>query len=176
MGILAARDGKTFDSVKASVPAKGTLQAVFSPWDDVEHVIVDVIDGAKQQILVQAYLLTGKKISSALIAAHRRGIEVWILADAEQDLRNSSSKISSLADAGIKVWVETKYKNAHNKIILTDVQSVDATVITGSYNFTWAAQQKNAENILIIRKNLELAAQYAANWQRHRADASPYKK
>jgi phosphatidylserine/phosphatidylglycerophosphate/cardiolipin synthase-like enzyme len=46
-----------------------------------------------------------------------------------------------------------------------------ATVITGSYNFTWSAQHKNAENVLILGKNPPLAARYASNLQRHRQDA-----
>ncbi|HEX7645796.1 MAG TPA: phospholipase D family protein, partial [Noviherbaspirillum sp.] len=51
----------------------------------------------------------------------------------------------------------------------------EAAVITGSFNFTWTAQHKNAENLLIARNNPALAARYAMNWERHRADASPYK-
>ena len=37
------------------------------------------------------------------------------------------------------------------------------TVITGSFNFTKAAQEKNAENLLIIR-DAALAEQYSSNW------------
>ena len=47
---------------------------------------------------------------------------------------------------------------AHNKIIVID----GALVITGSFNFTKAAQQKNAENLLLLR-DAALAAQYAQN-------------
>jgi phosphatidylserine/phosphatidylglycerophosphate/cardiolipin synthase-like enzyme len=47
-------------------------------------------------------------------------------------------------------------------------------VITGSYNFTHAAQYKNAENLLIVRGNLALAKAYAANWQRHRDHSTSY--
>jgi phosphatidylserine/phosphatidylglycerophosphate/cardiolipin synthase-like enzyme len=40
------------------------------------------------------------------------------------------------------------------------------TIITGSFHFTKAAQEKNAENVLIIRDKA-LAAQYTENWQAH---------
>jgi phosphatidylserine/phosphatidylglycerophosphate/cardiolipin synthase-like enzyme len=40
-------------------------------------------------------------------------------------------------------------------------------VITGSFNFTKAAEEKNAENLLIIRSK-ELAKPYHENWWRHR--------
>jgi phosphatidylserine/phosphatidylglycerophosphate/cardiolipin synthase-like enzyme len=45
--------------------------------------------------------------------------------------------------------------------------------VTGSYNFTWGAQHLNAENLLIIRGQPAIAERYAANWERHRADAAP---
>ena len=48
-----------------------------------------------------------------------------------------------------------------------------ATVITGSFNFTKAAEEKNAENLLIIRSK-ELAGIYIDNWMKHRDHSEPY--
>ena len=157
------------------ITAQGTLQAAFSPWDDIESLIIDAIDGANKQVLVQAYLLTSKKIAKALIAAQRRGVGVMVLVDAAQSAKVPSSKAHDLSLAGIPVWLETRYQNAHNKVIVIDAGTASATVITGSYNFTWSAQHKNAENILIAHGNPALAARYALNWERHRQDATPYK-
>jgi phosphatidylserine/phosphatidylglycerophosphate/cardiolipin synthase-like enzyme len=47
------------------------------------------------------------------------------------------------------------------------------TVITGSFNFTRAAEEKNAENLLIIRNN-ELAKMYLDNWYKHREHSEEY--
>lgn len=159
-----------------AIAAQGTLQAAFAPWDNVEQLIVDAIGGADSKILVQAYLLTSKKVAGALVAARRRGVDVRVLVDAEQLTKAASTAAPELASAGIPVWVETKYQNAHNKIIVIDPDSPEATVITGSYNFTWTAQHRNAENILIVRKNPALASRYVLNWERHRQEATPYKK
>ncbi len=173
---LAASNCRAFDAASTPLAAQGTLQAAFAPWDNIEELIMDAIGGAKKQVLVQAYLLTSKKIATSLIAAQKRGVDVRVLADAEQLGKIESSKLPELAAAGVPVWLETKYQNAHNKIIVIDAGSADASVITGSFNFTWTAQHKNAENILIARKNPTLAARYAMNWERHRQDATPYKK
>jgi phosphatidylserine/phosphatidylglycerophosphate/cardiolipin synthase-like enzyme len=40
------------------------------------------------------------------------------------------------------------------------------TVITGSFNFSKAAEEKNAENLLII-SDAALAEKYTVNWQEH---------
>ncbi|MBC7503020.1 MAG: phospholipase D family protein [Herminiimonas sp.] len=167
---------QAFDAGPPVVAAQGTVQAAFSPWDDVEALIVETLAEAKKEVLVQAYLLTNKKIANALIAAQHRSVSVRVLADADQARDVRSSKLADLAEAGIPVWLETKYQNAHNKLIIIDPAGKDATVITGSFNFTWSAQYKNAENILILRKQPVLAARYAVNWERHRLDAIPYKK
>ena len=47
------------------------------------------------------------------------------------------------------------------------------TVITGSFNFTAAAQNRNAENLLVL-DDPALAAQYKANWDRRRAVSMHY--
>jgi phosphatidylserine/phosphatidylglycerophosphate/cardiolipin synthase-like enzyme len=153
--------------------AQGTVQAAFAPWDDVEGLIIGALADAQREILVQAYLLTSKKIVAALRQAQQRGVEVKVLLDAARVAAMSSAQKqqANLRESGIAVWGETEYTNAHNKVIIIDAASADAVLITGSYNFTWSAQHKNAENILIVRGNPELAAAYAANWERHRRDA-----
>ncbi|BEV14218.1 phospholipase D family protein [Herbaspirillum sp. DW155] len=153
------------------VAAQGTIQSAFAPWDDIEALIVDQLNAAQRQILMQAYLLTSRPITDALVAARRRGIDVRVLMDAGQLDKNSEYRLRQLRAAGIPVWLETDYRNAHNKVLIIDAALPTATVITGSYNFTWSAQHKNAENVLILGKNPPLAARYASNWQRHRQDA-----
>lgn len=125
---------------------------------------------------MQAYLLTCKTIANALIAAKRRGVDVRILADARRHAEMPSSRLAVLAAAGISVWLEAGYENAHNKIIIFDPRLPQASVITGSFNFTWTAQHRNAENILVVRNNPTIAAQYEANWLRHQQHALPFNK
>lgn len=174
--LLAGSAAVASDSAPPRLPAQGTVQAVFAPWDDIEAAVKEVIEGARKQVLVQAYLLTSKNIATTLIAAHRRGVDVRVMLDAAQLEKVQPEAVRKLAAAGIEVWLETQYQNAHNKIIVVDAGTPHATVITGSFNFTWTAQHKNAENVLIARNNPALAARYAQNWERHRQDALPYKK
>lgn len=154
--------------------AQGTLEVAFTPGDDIEGLIVDTLAKARKQVLVQAYILTSKPLTNALTAAHKRGVDVRVLVDAGQLNKSGRDRVADLQHAGVKVRQETRYKNAHNKVIVIDAGNADATVITGSYNFTWTAQHKNAENILVARKNPPLAAKYAANWMQHFQDAEAY--
>jgi phosphatidylserine/phosphatidylglycerophosphate/cardiolipin synthase-like enzyme len=156
------------------VPARGSVQVAFTPWDDAEGMVVEAIAGASRQILVQAFSFTSRKVAAALIAARRRGIEVRVLADREQTFSGENSRVPDLVAAGISVDLEVRYQSAHNKVMVLDADSPEAAVITGSYNWTYAAQNRNAENVVIFRRHPELVRRYAANWQRHAQDALPY--
>jgi phosphatidylserine/phosphatidylglycerophosphate/cardiolipin synthase-like enzyme len=123
---------------------------------------------------VQAFLLTSRNIARALIAAHERGVAVRLLADREMVAKGENSRVPDLHAAGIEVRLETRYASAHNKILLIDVEGNHPVVITGSYNFTFSAQARNAENLLILRDNPALAHTYLANWRRHRDEAKPF--
>ena len=153
------------------LPATGTVEVLFTPWDDAEGAIVRALGKERESIHVQAYLLTSRSIAKALQEARARGMAVEILADREMLEKSDKSLLPLLAEGGIPVWLETRYAVAHNKVMLIDAAQPDAVVITGSYNFTWSAQARNAENLLILRGNPALARRYLDNWRRHRDDA-----
>ncbi|MGH8713840.1 MAG: phospholipase D family protein, partial [Casimicrobiaceae bacterium] len=60
------------------------------------------------------------------------------------------------------------------KVIVIDADAPSATTITGSYNFTVAAQWHNAENVIILRDNRPIARAYRDNWLRLKAHATPW--
>ncbi|MBU4582069.1 MAG: phospholipase D family protein [Proteobacteria bacterium] len=138
------------------------VEVYFSPNDGATTAIVREIDRARSEILVQAYSFTSAPIAKALLKAHKRGVKVQAILDKSQKMQKYSSA-SFLKNSGIPTYIDHKHAIAHNKIILID----RAVVITGSFNFTKAAEEKNAENLLIIRSK-ELAKPYLENWQRHR--------
>lgn len=157
-----------------ALPARGTVQVAFTPWDNAEALIIDGIRRARHQILVQAFSFTSRALANALMAAKRRGVDVQVMADREQTFSGEASRIPDLDQAGIPVVLELRYQSAHNKVMVIDAGTADAAVVTGSYNWTYAAQNKNAENVLILRHNPDVANAYAANWKRHFAEALPY--
>lgn len=152
-----------------------SAQVLFTPWDDAEGAIVAAIRGARKQLLVQTYTFTSRAVARALIEAKARGVDVRITADQGEAERFEVGRIGELAAAGIPVWVETRYQSAHNKVMVIDAGLAGAAVITGSYNWTFAAQRVNAENVVIMRGAPEFAARYKMNWERHQADAVAYK-
>jgi phosphatidylserine/phosphatidylglycerophosphate/cardiolipin synthase-like enzyme len=141
-----------------------TIQACFTPGSKCQNLLVKLLDGAREEILVQTYSFTAKPLKDALIRAKARGVSVSVIADHGQQTA-PYSRIPELGKAGIPVTYDHTVAIAHNKIMIID----NKTVATGSYNFTNAAEHKNAENMLIIQ-NKSLVDQYKKNWQdRHNA-------
>ncbi len=149
--------------------ARGTVQVAFTPGEDVGALVGDAIRKARHQVLVQAYSLTHKAIAQALVDAKRRGLDVEVIADRQQAATVATSLVDWLVAQGVPVWLDGDHGAAHNKVMVIDAGGADTTVITGSFNFTHAAQYRNAENLLVLRGNGNLAEAYAANWRRHKA-------
>jgi len=144
-------------------------QVYFSPKGGCTTAIVGEISKAKTEILVQAYSFTSRDIAKALVDANKRGVHTEIILD-----RSNRSQKYSAADftfnMGIPTFIDAEHAIAHNKVMVIDKE----TVITGSFNFTKAAEEKNAENVLIL-KNKELAKVYIDNWNRHKGHSEGYK-
>ncbi len=138
-------------------------------------MIIKAINQAKKQVLVQAFSFTHKDIALALIAAYRRGVEVKLIADLEQS-EHENDKVAQIAQAKIPVWLDGEHQSAHNKVMLIDVDTPQVLIITGSYNFTFAAQYKNAENLLLLRGNAKLAELYKENWLRHQLHSQAWQQ
>jgi len=153
------------------VQATGTIEYAFTPGDDATGLIVRTIDAARSQVLVQAFSFTHRDIAHALIRAHRRGLDVQIIADKEQTNAIESAAMRSVLAAGLSVFTDADHSAAHNKVIVIDQNTKHPVLITGSFNFTFAAQNRNAENVLVLHDNADLARAFSANWQQHRTHA-----
>jgi phosphatidylserine/phosphatidylglycerophosphate/cardiolipin synthase-like enzyme len=133
-------------------------QVFFSPNGGAEKAIVRNIDSARSHILVQAYSFTSEPVASALIRAKQRGCFVQMILDKGQRKAKGSQWLRC-AVAGIPYAFDLSVAIQHSKVIILD----SVKVITGSYNFSKAAEKSNAENLLIIRDSL-LALQYIREW------------
>lgn len=152
-----------------TVEPAGKIEIGFSPNGGAEHLVVKVIDSAMLTIRVAAYSFTSKPIAEALLAAHRRGVDVKVVVDKSQ-LGERYTSATFLANERIPVRVDSQHAIMHNKFLIVDGETVE----TGSFNFTAAGASKNAENVMVIWKTPKLAAVYQRDWDTHWAHAEPY--
>jgi phosphatidylserine/phosphatidylglycerophosphate/cardiolipin synthase-like enzyme len=151
--------------VSATLAAE--LITCFTPGEKCTDLIVKQIDEAKKSIYVQAYGLTSQPIIEAVGNAKSRGLEVKVILDKVNETEKQGNGAKYLRSKNIDVLIDNKVAIAHNKVMVID----DKNIITGSFNFTKSAQDKNAENVLIILDDQNVAKKYIANWEK-RADVS----
>jgi phosphatidylserine/phosphatidylglycerophosphate/cardiolipin synthase-like enzyme len=156
----------------APVIANPEVQVCFTPeygsTPSCTQDIVNAIDSARHTILVQAYSFTSAPIAKALVEAHRRSVAVKVILDKSANTHHYSAA-TFLEHMSVPVWIDAQHAIAHNKVMVID----NVTVITGSFNFTKAAEEHNAENLLIIH-DAALASRYTENWTKHLSHSQPY--
>jgi len=142
----------------------GNAQATvdFSPGGGGEQLILGAIATAHESIRVQAYSFSDRRIQRALGQAKARGVDVQVILDKSdaESYEHHKPVAEVIAAAGIPVWIDSSVRIAHNKVMIIDGHDV----ITGSYNFTYAAAYDNAENLLYIQNAPALAQAYTANF------------
>jgi phosphatidylserine/phosphatidylglycerophosphate/cardiolipin synthase-like enzyme len=137
------------------------IAVYFSPGGGCTEAIVTQLDCAKREVLVQAYEFSSVPIAKALVAAQNRGVKVQVILDKSQSTEKCSA-LRIIRKSHIPIFIDDKYAIAHNKVMVIDQR----WVITGSFNFTTAAETSNAENLLVI-DDAAIAAKYAGNWTLH---------
>ena len=144
------------------------VKVFFSPKGGCTEAVVENLGKAKTNVLVQAYSFTSAPIAKALVDAARRGVKVQVILDDSQRTEKYS-EADFLLHEGVPTFIDAKHAIAHNKIMVIDSH----TILTGSFNFTKAAEESNSENLLVI-EDAALAKKYTANWRSHLAHSVPY--
>ena len=153
-----------FENIKIKEDCSN-LAIRFSPKGGCTDLIVETIEKAQNKILVQAYYFTSQRISDALIRAKNRGVQVSFLLDKSQ-LTHKYSKLKNFLKNKMPVYIDKVSGLSHNKIMIID----DKKVLTGSFNWTQGAENRNAENIVCI-SNKKAAEHYIKNWSMRKSKA-----
>ncbi len=152
-----------------TVPAEGSIEVAFSPPPGATAALVSAMGEAQHRLWIQAYSFTSAPIAKAAMDAKKRGVELKVLLDKSQRTQKYSVA-DFFANQGVDVRIDDQHAIAHNKVMVID----DGTVVTGSFNFSKAAELANAENLLILRGNPALNRLYAQNFLHHWSHSTPY--
>jgi len=123
-----------------------SLLFIFSLYDDPESIIIKNIDNAKEFINIAMYTFTDREIAQAILKAKDRGVDIKIYLDRSQ-VNAKYSKSRYFVNNGIEgMRISSNNYIMHNKFAVID----NKIVITGSYNWTASAGERNDENLLVI--------------------------
>ncbi|MHA1558904.1 MAG: phospholipase D-like domain-containing protein [Alphaproteobacteria bacterium] len=140
-------------------------EVCFPPKQPCLPMIINAIRKARHSIRVQGYTLTSDSIVKEFLNAHNQGIKIFVLLDKTQCSAHND-KVQTLYEKKVAIKIDYKPAIAHNKVMIID----NHTILTGSYNWTNGAEQKNAENLLRVN-SVELTKEYINNFEERWASA-----
>jgi mitochondrial cardiolipin hydrolase len=120
----------------------------FSPGVACRSSIIQHIKLSKNSIKVCVFTISDDLITKELILAHNRGVSVKVITDNDKSF-DLGSDIEELANKGLPVKIDNTSNHMHHKFCIFDKK----VVITGSYNWTRSAAERNQENILINKES-----------------------
>ncbi len=153
------------------VPTEGQIEIAFAPLPQrsAERLVIKVIDAAETSVFMAAYQMTSKPIADALCRANARGLAVSAVLDARSNPHgNGNSKRDYLIGCGVDVKADARYPIMHDKFIIVDGKHVE----TGSFNYSFAAAERNAENAIVVWNNVAMAEKYNVEFDRLFAEAA----
>ena len=120
-------------------------EVYFSLSDNPQKTIIKNINQAEAFINIAMYIFTDREIAIPLVKARERGVKVRVYLDQDQvDYKYSQSRF--LVQKGIKVRISTNNYIMHHKFAIID----NRLLLTGSYNWTFSANKRNDENLMVI--------------------------
>lgn len=160
----AARFGpdKTDNTPHEFIIGGNRVECYFSPSDFTNDQILNSINSASSKIEIATMLITRSEIASAISAAvTNRNVNTKILVNDQSSCDvNVWATLSTLL--GNKLEEDSKGAGImHHKFLIVDEgTSSDPLVLTGSHNWSAAANTKNDENTLIVH-SATIANQYS---------------
>jgi hypothetical protein len=135
------------------------VEQYFSPSDRTTTAIIGTLNKAQNSVNVALLTFTRSDIAAALKAKKDSGMKVRALLDNDSD---TGTQYGFLTGSGIEVRIDPSTAGLlHHKyaVIDAEVSGLQQYVVTGSHNWTNAAENSNNENTLIIQSN-RIANQY----------------
>lgn len=123
------------------------------PAEHCKEQVIAALEQADESIYFMIYSFTDADISDVLISKFKDGVKVKGVMEKSQ--RSRYSAFAALQAAGIAVQWDKNRASMHHKVLIID----EKTVITGSFNPTKNGNERNNENVVII-KNRQIAKQF----------------
>lgn len=130
-------------------------------FENIEFEIYKEIKASTSKIDIAVAWLTNYGIINLLRnKSEQEGVKIRIIINDDKINNTQINQYKTLLDSGVMVYMYSGTSLMHNKFAILDI----LTVITGSYNWTRAAQN-NLENIVVIKNN-DLAAKYETEFEK----------
>lgn len=134
------------------------VQAHFS---NIRKSILKEVSKASESLKVAVYWFTNHELFDLLYQKQREGVQCELIIHNDYiNNRETGLPFQKFIDAGGKFYFSDEENPMHNKFCIIDQK----VLINGSYNWTYYAESKNHENILIIKEESSVINAFASEF------------
>ena len=131
----------------------------FCPEDECADKVIKELQKAEKEIYFMTFSFTHTGITNEILLKHNNSVEVKGVFERRQN--SDYTPYETFLYQGMDVYLDANKNTMHHKVWVIDA----LTVITGSMNPTKNGDERNDENLLII-KDKDIAAQYLEEFWR----------
>lgn len=132
-------------------------------FDNIRQQLLNELARATNKIVVAVYWFTNEDLFNILLEKRKAGIKVELIIHNDYiNNRETGLPFQSFIDIGGEFYFSSTLNPMHNKFCIID----DKVLINGSYNWTYYAEDRNRENILIIKGENETIKAFTDEFER----------
>jgi hypothetical protein len=132
-------------------------------FENIREKILTEIDLAVDEIIVAVYWFTNHELFEKLINKVENGVKVHLIIHNDYiNNREAGLPFQNLIDKGGEFYFSDSQNPMHNKFCVID----NKTLINGSYNWTYYAENRNRENIIVIKDEDETISAFHNEFSR----------
>jgi len=121
--------------------------AYFSPNDNSVHALTQQFRIASDSVDICVFTITDDRITQAIRQAHDHNVKIRIITDNDKAF-DPGSDVSQIRNLGIPIVTDKDSNHMHHKYAIFDGK----TLLSGSYNWTRSAAERNEENFVITHE------------------------
>ena len=144
------------------------LEVCFAPDDGCAAKLVGLLESAQKSVHFLAFSFTADDLADAIIERIEAGVQVTGVMEETQVKSNSGTEFNRLRSAGAEVRLDGNPRNMHHKVLIID----EHTVVFGSYNFSFFAETRNDENLIVVQ-DPRIAARFMEEFEKVFTQAQP---
>ena len=132
-------------------------------FDNIRQNIIHELDKACEKIVVAVCWFTNQTLFEILMTKLSDGLKVELIIHNDYiNNRDTGLNFQKFIDNGGEFYFSNTFNPMHNKFCVIDSK----VLISGSYNWTYYAEDRNRENIVLIEEELETIDAFINEFER----------
>lgn len=138
-------------------------------FNNIKDVIIQEIQAAKENIKIAVAWFTNYYLLDALIAKCKEGVKIELVIVYDSiNFKVCGLDFNQLKEAGGVLFLADADGKMHHKFCIIDNQ----VLINGSYNWTYWAENRNSENIVVTKNSVDLIQEFCKEFEKVKQKAT----